>query len=149
MLQLDYLQEFGSRALTAPPVWCRKWVCESGQALQQQPPLGRTIVDGLEIVLSPQAAATEAYHRVDPPCATKTRNDDSDNETQTRGGRREIHTQSAHYNDSYGLKSRSKVTRASSVPHITNIWAVGSRPTTHSTLDSARQPPATYSREIH
>ena len=102
-------------------MWCRIWDCEGGRALQQQLPLDRTDEEGLESVLEPQAAATEAYHQVDPTCATKTRNGDSDNETQTRGGRREIHTQSAHYNDSYGLKSRSKVTRALSVPHITPL----------------------------
>ena len=84
--QLDLLQRFGSRAVTAPPVWCRIWDCEGGRALQQQLPLDRTDEEGLESVLEPQAAATEAYHQVDPTCATKTRNDDSDNETQTRGG---------------------------------------------------------------
>ena len=68
------------------PVWCRIWDCEGGRALQQQLPLDRTDEEGLESVLEPQAAATEAYHQVDPTCATKTRNDDSDNETQTRGG---------------------------------------------------------------
>ena len=65
---------------------CRRWEYEGGQALQQQSPLDRRVVDGLEIVLSPQAAATEAYHQVDPTCATKTRNDRTGNETQTRGG---------------------------------------------------------------